>query len=93
MSSFKTYIGFAIKRGAVIKGLDDIVKSRKRIYLILCTSDIMKNSRVKIEDYSNKNEIPIINIEGDVLNELNIGGVKILAITDKNLATAIMKLA
>ena len=31
MSSIKTYIGFAIKSGAVIKGADDIIKTKKRI--------------------------------------------------------------
>ena len=93
MSSFKTYIGFANKSGAIIKGLDDIVKSRKKIYLVLCTADIKENSKEKIEDYSMKKNIPIIKIEREILNELNIGGVKILAITDKHLATAIINIA
>ena len=89
MSSIKTYIGFANKSRAVVKGIDDILRTRKRIYLILCTSDVMENSREKIKDYSIKKEIPIKEIEREILNELNIGGVKILGITDKNLACAI----
>lgn len=91
MSPIKTYIGFAVKSGANIKGADDIIRSRKRVSLILVEKDIKENSRKKIEEFSNKKNIPIIEIEIGLLNELNLHGVKILAITDENLANAVKK--
>ena len=91
MSSIKTYIGFAVKSGANIKGADDIIKTRKKVALILVEKDLKENSRKKIEEFSNKKNIPILEVEVGLLNELNLRGVKILAITDENLANAVKK--
>ena len=91
MSSIVSYIGFAIKSGAVIKGLDDVLKSKKRIYLILVTEDTQINSKSKITEFATLKSIPLSIIKPNMFESLNIFGVKIMAITDKNLAGAIIK--
>ena len=85
-----TYVGFAIKSGAVIKGQDDILRSKKRIYLIVVTKSTQTNSRDKMVNFAERKGISFIEIEDQVLENLNLHGVKIFAITDKNLASAII---
>lgn len=91
MSSVKTYIGFANKSGAIIKGVDDIMRSKKIISLIIASEELKENSRIKIINFAEKKNIPIIDIESGILTELNLHGVKVLAITDNNLANAVKK--
>ena len=91
MQRIKTYIGFAIKSGAVIKGLDDILRSRKKIALILASDVVKDNSMEKIQNYTKVKQIPLQQVNQSVLDELNLTGVKIMGITDPNLANAIIK--
>lgn len=93
MQKIKSYIGFAIKSGSIIKGLDDIIKSRKEVYLLLILENLKENSKNKIQMYAKLNTIPMINVSEDLFNELNLTSVKILGVTDPNLANAIVKIA
>ena len=85
-----TYIGFAIKSGAVIKGMDDILRTKKRICLIVIAKSTQMNSRTKVVGFAEKKGISFVEIEDEILENLNLQGVKIVGITDKNLATAII---
>jgi len=90
MQRLKTFIGFAVKSNSILKGLDDILRSRKKLGVILVSNDIKSNSREKIEAFCKLKYIKLINIDSEILNELNLFGVKILGITDPNLANAII---
>lgn len=92
MSKISAYVGFAIKSNAIIKGLDDIVKTRKRIGVILYSSDLNMNSETKLQSFVNLKNINIIKLSKESFDELNLVGVKIVAITDPNLSLAIKNL-
>ena len=90
MQSISSYIGFALKGNLIVKGLDDILKSRKKIWLILTTNEIQDNSKTKLENYATLKQIPLKIVTKETFTDLNLFGVKILGITDPNLAKAII---
>ena len=90
MQRLVTYIGFAIKSNSIIKGLDEISKTKKRQFVLLVAEDISQNSKEKIQNISNNKNIPLVTVDKDLFLQLNLVGVKILGITDPNLAKAIL---
>lgn len=92
MDKISSYIGFAIKSNSVVKGLDDILKSKKRIEVIIVSFTIKENSYEKLQNFAIQKNIKVIKIDQSVFDALNISGVKILGVTDKNLASAIIKI-
>ncbi len=88
----KSYIGFAIKSGAIKYGVDDIVKCKKS-KLILFSDTLAKSSTEKLLNFASTNKIDAIQIESDNFDLLFDGNVNIkaVAILDFNLALAIKK--
>ncbi len=87
----RSYIGFAIKSRSVKFGVDDICKS-KNVEFIISSASLMSSSRKKLDCFSAKNNIEILNLSiDDFDNLLDNKSVKALAILDKNLAVAIKK--
>ena len=84
----ETYIGFAIKKGSVVYGCDNISKYRKRIYLILQTRSLSDNSQAVLKITAELRGCPLRQIDDyDALAKRNC---KALAICDKSLAAAIL---
>ena len=87
----KSYLGFAIKSKSIRYGVDDICKL-KRAELIIVSSDLQNSSLSKISNFSIKKNIEILNLSiDDFQNLLDNKSVKVLAILDANLASAIKK--
>lgn len=91
MQKIKTYIGFAVKSNHIIKGIDEILKSKKRIGLVFVVDGLKDNSQEKLSRWAETKGVSIAHITQDILNELNLVGVKVLGITDPNLVVAIKK--
>lgn len=87
-SKVETYIGFAIKKGSVVYGCDNICRFRKKIYVILHTESLSENSLSMLKSFSSKNNLPLVQI-GEIPVLLN-KNCKALAICDKSLACAII---
>ncbi len=88
-SKIETYIGFAIKKGAVVFGCDNIEKYRKKMYLLLATDTLSDNSYSILQSVSQKKAICLLKIaDYDLLLKRNC---KALAICDKSLSDAIIK--
>lgn len=84
----ETYIGFAIKKGSVVYGCDNIGNYRKRIYLILYTESLSANSLSALEKSAHLRGCPLRRIdEYAILTKKNC---KALAICDKSLSSAIL---
>ncbi len=84
----ETYIGFAIKKGSVVYGCDNISRYRKRIYLILQTRSLSDNSQAVLKSTAEKRGCPLRQIDDyDALAKRNC---KALAICDKSLSAAIL---
>ncbi|MGN0771360.1 MAG: hypothetical protein ACI4MI_02110 [Christensenellales bacterium] len=93
LSKISCYVGFAVKSGKVIWGLDLLKKSKKPPYVILLDGKIGKNSAKEAEFYAEKNNVPILALPDDALGELlKRSNVRLVAVTDENLAKAILNL-
>lgn len=92
MDKISTFIGFAIKSNKIVKGLDDLEKTKKRVQLVLYTTDLNENSKQKLDKLTSIKKLQTKEIDPKLLTDINIIGVKVLGITDVNLASAINKL-
>ena len=87
----ESYLGFSIKKGSVVFGLESIECYRKRMYVIFLSCDVGKNTEEKTKLFAQKKNIPLI-LTKQPLNEiLKKTNVKVLAITDTNLSKAILE--
>ena len=84
-----SYIGFSVKKGSVVFGLDNIETYRKKVHLILCSNLLAENSFKKATLESQKRNCLIFKLEG--LEEILKRNCKVLAICDKQLAVAIIE--
>lgn len=88
-SKVQSYIGFAIKKGSVVFGCDNIEKYRKKIYLLLNTKTLSANSLTTLQSVASKRSVALLQIDDyDLLLKRNC---KALAICDKQLSDAIVK--
>jgi len=90
MGKIETYIGFAIKSGKLKKGMNVIENTRGIELLILCAS-ASDNTKKQTKNLSVKLKKPLI-ISNKLLSEiLGKENCKTAAVTDKNLAKAILE--
>ena len=91
-SKIETYLGFAVKSGNIILGIDSIEYTKKRIYCIIICNTASKNLEKDVFKISDKHRVPIVRVSqgtlGDVLYKENC---KVAAITDKQLSKAILE--
>mgnify|MGYP000021933976 FL=1 len=86
-----TYVGFAVKSGRVIWGLDMLKKAKKAPFVILIDERIGQNSLKQVNLYAERNSVPIVVMPAEHLNNsLARTNVKILSVCDENLAKAIL---
>ena len=81
------YIGFSVRKGSVVFGLDTIETYRKKVHLILCSDQLAENSYKRAAAEAQKRNCAVATIEG--LEETLKRNCKVLAICDKQLAEAI----
>ena len=86
-----TYVGFAVKSGNIIFGVDQIKDSKKNIKLILACNTLSDNTMSKLSSYSTQKHIELHIIEkpctlSDIVGRENC---KAVAIIDEHLADAI----
>lgn len=87
----ETYIGFSVKSRKVVIGLDSIEKSKKKIYCILMCITVSENTEKEVLKLAQKYNLPLIKTIGKKLCEIAfIDNLKVLALTDKELAKAVV---
>lgn len=86
------YLGFAIKKGSVIFGVDAAEAYRKKIFLIVYDETLSDNSRKSAEKIRKKHKCTSIRFKGMTLSEIVYrNNCKFVALTDKALGDAIEK--
>ena len=87
----KTYIGFAIKSGAVIWGLDNILSGCEKSKLILYDNTLSSTGVRKLTNHINKVNAECIKLppEYSLSDITGRDNVKLIAVTNANLADAI----
>ena len=93
MADIGSYIGFAVRSGKIIYGIDNIEASRKRKYaLVLCitaSGNLVKNA----VRYAEINDIPLVTTMHPLEDIVYKHNCKIIALLDRNLAKAVIETA
>lgn len=93
-NKIKAYLGFCIRSGGIVFGVDNIEQHRKRAYLIIVDKDLSENSMKTIEKSNERLNCPVLQTEDGLLEQLLCRPtVKAVLIRDKNLAAAILSAA
>lgn len=88
-SKIETYLGFAIKKRALITGSDSVSRLKKANLVVVCAT-ASENAKKEAQGISKKLNCYLIESKiplEDVTGKLNC---KIAAVTDENLASAIV---
>jgi hypothetical protein len=83
-----SYLGFAIKSGAAVFGLDKIKNTKARIGLIILDASMSEKSKKEILFVAENKGVRTAIFE-DIAEILPIKGVKVVAVTNGNLAERI----
>jgi len=85
-----SYLGFAVKSGAVVFGLDGIKNGGPAIALILADNALSDKSKKEITFLSGKKNTPAFFVDNlpDIVKKEN---VKVVSVKNKNLAIQIME--
>lgn len=90
-TKIKSYIGFAIKMKKATFGVDGIKTSRHKIYVVLFDNSLAQNSRKKLSDFCDNNDIKYFLVDFSLSELTKRSNVKAVAIGDQSLAAAIVK--
>lgn len=90
-SKIRTYLGFCIKARKIIYGAESISRQKRGIHLLIVDGSVGKNTLKPILQASENFACPVVMTETDALAGLvNKPAAKAVAITDQNLASAIL---
>ena len=88
MDKVETYIGFCIKKGSVVFGLDNVKRYRKKMYIVVATQSVSPKTLANTEHFCRERNIQLVVVpDYDLLAKRNC---KVLGICDKSLADAIV---
>ena len=86
-----TYLGFCIRSGKIVFGVDRAEALKKGVHLLIANSTLSENSMKVLVKLKEKFSCPLLVTEGVSLSELlHRPAVKAAAVKDKNLASAIL---
>ena len=93
-SKIESYLGFSSRCKKIIFGAEMIERQKKGVFLLIVDGNIGKNSLKSIVKAQEKLACPLYMTEEGALAEwVHRPAVKAVAITDKNLASAMIKSA
>ena len=92
-NKISTYLGFCIRAGKISFGIDRI-ETQKRAYLLIADGSLSENSLKVMKRAQERLHCPLIITGNGLLGELtHRPAVKAVAITDEQLALAVVKAA
>ena len=90
-NKIETYLGFCIRANKIVFGVDRLEKQKKGVHLILIDGGVGKTSLKPALLAKERLHCPIVISDSGVLGEtLHRPAVKVAAVTDEHLATAIL---
>lgn len=89
-SKIKAYVGFALKKGAVIFGFDNIVKSR-RSRLVLMGADASDKTKQQVAFFCDQKHLPLLQGKTSFEEFFAQKNVKVFSLTDAELARAVLQ--
>lgn len=89
-SKLKTYVGFALRSGSVVFGLDNLTKSFKKIFCVLCDRTASENTQLMAKKFCEQKKIDFKQLKNidEVFGTTNC---KVVGLTNKELSKQILK--
>lgn len=91
MHKIISYLGFAKKSNNLIVGQSPIKRTDKKLYLILTGKSASENLENLAKNVAVKHNCEHIKLNVDISELINLKDIKIVGITDYNLAKAIIE--
>lgn len=90
-SKAETYIGFSIKSGKIVWGLDNVLTCRAKLKLVIACSSLGENSLKKLLTYTTAKGIKVLRLVDRHLDDIvNKSNCKVIGLTDVHLAQAVI---
>lgn len=89
-TKIKSYIGFAIRMRKYVFGVDGIRTDKHKQYVIVYDDSLAENSLSKLKSHAEKKQIPLLKVCFSLSELTKRENVKVVAISDKSLAEAIL---
>ena len=94
IEKIRAYLGFSLRAGKLLFGVDDIETHKKKIHLLLIDAALAENSQKKVYKANEIFKAPLLTVEAGLLGDLvHRPQVKAIAVKDFNLAKAILQAA
>ncbi len=91
MGKIESYLGFAVRSGKILYGIDSIKQSKKRKYLLVLSPSASENLREKAERYSTDFRVPLVVTNENLEDIMNKPNCKLAALLDANMAKAVIE--
>ena len=91
MGKTDSYIGFAVRSGRIVFGIDNVERYRKRMYaLVICptASDTLRESARR---FAERKAIPLVTVDRPLEDIVFKSNCKLVALTDANMAKAVIE--
>lgn len=92
-TKINSYIGFAIKMGKVQFGVDQIISSKRKPFIVVHDGSLSENSFKVLTEFTLNKNITLIKLENSLCELTKRKNLKVLGILDKSLAEAISGVA
>ncbi len=88
----ESILGFAVRAGKVIYGIENVEHLRKKRYLMLICNSLSERSVRKCIAVADAGKVPLLQVKNKPLEELvHKTNCKVIAIGDKQMSQAILK--
>ncbi len=89
MADASVYLGFAVRSGKIVYGIDNIERCRKRIYALVLCRTASGNLADKAKRFAERRGLPLVVTEEPLEDIIYKSNCKIIALLDGNLAKAV----
>lgn len=86
----ESLLGFAVKAGKTVYGVDGLEATRAHIHVVLVCSSASDNTKKKAGQWASKRRIPVIIAEKELQYTVGRKNCKVLGISDKQMAQAML---
>lgn len=86
----ESLIGFAVKAGKILYGLDNIKAAHTGIHLIIYSTDASEKTQKEIKYQAKEKGLPLVESQKSIEEIVYKGGIKAVAIKDRQMSRAIL---
>lgn len=93
MGNIASYLGFAVKSGKIVYGIDNVTASKKRAYALVICPTASENLRESAERYAERGNVPLVTSARPLEDLVFKSNCKLVALLDANMAQAVIETA